>query len=119
MKNVDLKKVLGILGAVLRCPICGCKYNLDAMKVIENERDEFFGEAHIVVHSDCKKCQGSVMFTIGVLGPEVVSSASVTDLTLADTHRFREIAPLTSNDVLTVHTSIQEFDGDFEKAFGE
>ncbi len=117
MKNVDLKKILGLLNTMLRCPICNYKYDINSMKVLENTHNELLGEASILVHSDCKKCHGSVMFSIGVYGPEVTSIASVTDLTLEDTKRFRAAPVLSANDVLAVHKEIKKFKGDFVKAF--
>ena len=117
MKNLDIKKVLSLLGFLLRCPVCGYKYNLETMKIVESDQNELSGEGRILIHSDCQKCQGSVMFSIGVNGPEVISAASVTDLTLADTHRFRSAEPLSLEDVMDVHVAMRGFKGDFVKAF--
>lgn len=117
MKNLDLKKVLGIIGFILRCPICGFRNNLETMKVVDSEQVEGASDARLVIHSDCQKCQGSVMFTIGVMGPEITSAAAVTDLTLADTYRFRDFEPLSTEDVMSVHASLKNFKGDFIKAF--
>lgn len=119
MKNLDLKKVLGIIGFILRCPICGFRNNLETMKVVDSEQIEGGSDARLVIHSDCQKCQGSVMFTIGVMGPEITSAAAITDLTLADTDRLRDLAPITTNDVLTIHKAVQKFEGDFKKAFSK
>lgn len=116
MKNLDIKKVLGIIGFILRCPICGFRNNLETMKVVDSEQAEGASDARLVIHSDCQKCQGSVMFTIGVMGPEITSAAAVTDLTLADTHRFRELEPISTNDVLTIHKAVQAYNGNFKKA---
>ncbi len=116
MKQVDLKKVLGLLGFILRCPICHYRYNLETMQVVESDQNELNGQGRILIHSDCQKCQGSVMFSIGISGPELVSAASVTDLTLSDTHKFRDKAPLTPDDVLVVRSVIKRFKGDFIKA---
>lgn len=116
MKQVDIKKVLGLLGFILRCPICHYRYNLETMQVVETDQNEVSGQGRILIHSDCQKCQGSVMFSIGVAGPELVSAASVTDLTLSDTHKFRAVPPLTTDDVLQVHTAVKRFKGDLIKA---
>ncbi len=116
MKNIDLKKVLGLLGFILRCPICQYRYNLETMKVVESDQSEATGQGRILIHSDCQKCQGSVMFSIGLNGPEIVSAATVTDLTLSDTHKFRHVEPLSVEDVLQVHSAVRQFKGDFIKA---
>jgi hypothetical protein len=116
MKNIDLKKVLGLLGFILRCPVCGYRYNLETMKVVESDQNEASGEGRILIHSDCQQCKGSVMFSIGVNGPELMSAASVTDLTLSDTHRFRDVEPISTDDVLGIHDIMKKFKGDFKKA---
>ena len=41
MKKIDLKKVMGWLGFILRCPVCGYKYNLANTKIIESEQDVY------------------------------------------------------------------------------
>lgn len=117
MKQFDLKKVLAWLGFLLRCPICGYKYNLANTKVVESEQNEALGEAHLVIHSDCQKCKSSVMFNVDIHGPEVYSAAMVTDLTGSDSTRLSNQAPLSADDVLAVHTTLKHFDGDFVKAF--
>lgn len=113
MKNMDLKKVLGILGAMLKCPVCGQKANLETMRILESEQNEISGEGRMVIHSDCQKCHGNVMFNIGVYGPELMSSASITDLTSADMHRLLGLEPISTNDVLDIHLAMREFTGDF------
>lgn len=116
MKNLDLKKVLNLLGFILRCPVCSYRYNLETMKIVESEQNDLSGEGRILIHSDCQQCKGSVMFSIGINGAEVVSAASVTDLTLGDTRKFRDVEPLSADDVLQVHGVMKKFKGDFVKA---
>jgi hypothetical protein len=116
MKGMDIKKVLNLLGFILRCPVCGYRYNLETMRVVESEQNEAVGEARLVIHSDCQQCKGSVMFAIGMNGPEVMSAATVTDLTLSDASRFRNTEPLSADDVLHVHRAVRGFKGDFIKA---
>lgn len=119
MKSIDFKKVMGWLGFILRCPVCGYKYNLANTKIIESEQNESLGEARILIHSDCARCKSSVMFNIDISGPEVWSAAMVTDLTGKDTGKFTSSAPLTSDDVINIHKTIRAFNGDFVKALGK
>lgn len=116
MKNIDLKKVLGLLGVMLKCPVCGHKANLETMNILESEQNDVSGEGRMVIHSDCQKCHGNVMFNIGVYGPELMSSASITDLTSAETHRLLGLEPISANDVLEMHSAVQGFSGDFVTA---
>ena len=116
-KNFDIKKIIEWLGLILKCPICGNKYNLDKTKVIESEQSETFGDAHILIHSDCSKCKGSVMFNVDVKGPEVFSVGMVTDLTGQDSARFQKLEPITANEVLGIHQALKTFKGDFITSF--
>lgn len=109
--NFDIKKVLQWLGYILKCPICGHKYNLSNTQIIESEQDEAFGEAHMLIHSDCAKCKSSVMFNVEIRGPEVFSVGMVTDLTRKDSDKFKDKQPITANDVLTIHQEIRNFKG--------
>lgn len=111
MKNFDIKKVMEWLGQVLKCPICSHKYNLSNTKIIESEQDEVFGEARVLLHSDCVKCKSSVMFNVEIRGPEIFSVGMVTDLTSQDSNKFRNKQPINTNDVLGIHSEIRKFKG--------
>lgn len=116
MKSFDFKKVLKILGNILRCPICGFDYNLDTMRVVESEHDELTGEARVLIYSDCKKCKGSVVFSIGFAGNELYSAASVTDLTFADTRKFEKVPALSTEDCMAIHREVRGLDENFFKS---
>ena len=110
-KNFDIKKMMEWLGYVLKCPICGHKYNLSNTEIIDSEQDETFGEARILMHSDCAKCKSSVMFNVEIRGPEVFSVGMVTDLTGADSSKFKKKRPISADDVLSIHQEIRGFQG--------
>lgn len=114
---MDLKKVLIWLGGVLRCPVCGYKYNLDQTKVIESRQLDTENVAQILIHSDCQKCASSVIFNIDINGFEVFSVGMITDLTSQDSSRFSQLKPITPNDCIQLHKSLSRFPGDFVKAF--
>jgi len=115
MKPMNFKKVLVWLGGVLRCPVCGFKYNLDNTKIIESKQTESENSAQILIHSDCQKCTSSVMFNIDINGPEVFSVGMITDLTSQDSAKFSKLEPLSLNDCIQVHKNLSEFKGDFVK----
>ncbi len=117
MNNLNLKKVIEWLGQVLRCPICGIKYKVNSAKVIESWADEVYGEAGILIHSDCIKCKSSVMFNVEIRGPEIYSVGMVTDLTQQDTAKFKKHKALSSNEVLDIHSEIRQLSGDFVSLF--
>lgn len=119
MKKIDFKKVIGYLGFILRCPICEFKYNLQNIKVLETQQDEFMDEARIVIHSDCEKCKSSVMFNIDINGPEIFSVGMITDLNSKDSAKFSKYTPINTNDVIKIHQSLKKFDGDFVRALSK
>ena len=116
MNKFDIKKVIEWLGVVLRCPICQHKYNLEQTKIIESDHNETFGEAHMLIHSDCNKCNSSVMFNIEIRGPEVFSVGMVTDLTGRDSSKFQKKNPISPDEVINIHKEIKSFKGDLLKA---
>lgn len=116
-KNFDFKKIVEWLGFVLKCPICGHKYNLDKTKVIDSEQDEAYNEAWILIHSDCSKCKSSVMFNVEIKGPEVFSVGMVTDLTGSDSSKFKKLSPIKANEVIGIHQELKQFKGDFITSF--
>ena len=116
MKRIDFKKVICWLGFILRCPICGFKYNLDNTQVLESQHGETDAEARILIHSDCQKCKSSVMFNIDIDGPEIFSVGMVTDLTRRDSTKFSGLTPLNADDCIRIHQTLKRFDGNFVKA---
>lgn len=119
MKRFDFKKIIEWLGFVLKCPICGRKYNLEKTRVLDSEQNEFSNEARILIHSDCSKCKSSIMFNVEIRGPEVFSVGMVTDLTGNDSSKFNKLGPISSNDVLGIHEALKGFQGDFIDGFAK
>lgn len=117
MKSFDLKKIAEWLGFILKCPICGHKYNLEKTRILESEQNEIQSEAWMLIHSDCSKCKSSVMFNVEIRGPEVFSVGMVTDLTSQDSSKFKNLGPIRSNEVIGIHQAIRDFKGDFITSF--
>ena len=113
MRNFDFQKIVKWLGQVLRCPVCGDRYNLDQTKIIES-KDGKLAISNLLVHTDCSHCKSSVVFSIAIDGPEIFSVGMVTDLTSFDTNKFKNYQPITSNDVLAIHQFLTGFNGDFQ-----
>lgn len=119
MKRIDFKKVISWLGYILRCPVCGFKYNLENTQVLESQQEEASGAARLLIHSDCVKCKSSVMFNIDIDGPEIFSIGMITDLTRPDSRKFADLDPITTDDVINIHKGLKAFNGDFVKALGK
>ncbi|HEX3095516.1 MAG TPA: hypothetical protein VHQ20_00165 [Patescibacteria group bacterium] len=117
MKKFNLKKVLAWLGFMLHCPVCNVKYDFSNIKIVDSEHDEQSAEAHLLIHSDCQKCKSSVMFNIDINGPDIFTVIAKTDLTSKDSDKFSKFPSLNIDDVISVHSGLNHFNGDFIKAF--
>jgi hypothetical protein len=115
MGKFDFKKIIEWLAYILRCPVCGHRYNLDQTKIIDPRDERPTIGTNLLVHTDCERCKSSVVFSIAVDGPEIFSIGMVTDLTSTDTNKFKDIEPITSDEVLATHQFLDRFDGDFKK----
>lgn|SRR3954464_8260396 len=114
MSKFDMKKIVAWLSQILRCPVCGQRYNLERTRIIEGEDKPTIGGS-LLVHTDCEKCKSSVMFSIAIDGPEIFTVATVTDLTSQDTMKFKDRDPISSDDVLATHEFLNNFDGNFKE----
>jgi hypothetical protein len=119
MKNIDFKKVIGWLGVILRCQICQFKYNMKHIQIIETTYDEYTNNARVLIHADCEKCKSSVVFNIDISGPDILSVGIITDLTSKDSMKFSKYNPIDTNDVINIHKTIRQFNGDLIKALKE
>lgn len=109
----DFKKIIEWLAYILKCPICGYKYNLEETKIIDSKENKPAIGANLLVHTDCERCKSSVVFSIAIDGPEIFSVGMVTDLTSTDTSKFKNTRALNSDDVLAMHQFLKDFNGDF------
>ncbi|MBI3231738.1 MAG: hypothetical protein HYZ51_01515 [Candidatus Doudnabacteria bacterium] len=57
------------------------------------------------------------MFNVEIRGPEVCRVGMVTDLTQADSARFKKHGPLKANDVIGIHKEVRGLKGDFVSLF--
>lgn len=109
----DFKKIIEWLSFMLRCPVCGYRYNLDQTKIVDSE-DRITGNSNLLMHTDCERCKSSVVFSIAIDGPEILTACMITDLTSSDTKKFKNIDPISSDEVLATHQFLNEFNGDFQ-----
>jgi hypothetical protein len=116
MSKFDFKKIIEWLSYILRCPVCGHRYNLEQTKIIDSKDERMASTGNLLVHTDCDRCKSSVVFSIAVDGPEIFSIGMVTDLTSQDTNKFKNSDPINSDDILATHEFLAGFDGDFKSA---
>ena len=110
--------MIELLAFVLHCPVCSNKYTAERTSIIE-AKDHPKGKEHdhssMLVHADCDRCKSSVVFSISLDGPEIFSVGMVTDLTAADTIRFRDSSSITFDEVIDFHDFLEKFDGNFNR----
>lgn len=115
MKRLTHHRIMELLSTILHCPVCNNKYNAEQTNIIEENADKYEGSP-MLVHSDCESCKSSVVFSISLDGPEVLSVGMVTDLTSQDARKFRDNRGISADEVLDFHEFVKTFDGDFERA---
>ena|SRR3989338_3823461 len=113
MAKFDFKKIIEWLANILRCPVCGYRYNLEQTKIIDSKEERPSLGSSLLVHTDCERCKSSVVFSIAIEGPEIFTMAMVTDLTSHDTSKFKNSTPLSPDDILATHEFLKNFNGDF------
>ncbi|HYF05436.1 MAG TPA: hypothetical protein VEA59_04655 [Patescibacteria group bacterium] len=117
MKKLDIQKVFSFFGLILRCPICNEHYQLSGMEVLESEEDEFMAESKVLLHSTCKACKATVIFNIDISGPDVFSVGMITDLTAADSIKFKDLDPISVDDCIALHESLKGNKYNFVRSF--
>lgn len=116
MRRLSHQKIIELLSVILRCPVCGSKYNAEQTSVIEGKDTDKYESAPMLVHTDCESCKGSVVFSVSMDGPEILSIGMITDLTSSDAKKFRDTRCITADEVIEFHKFIRNFDGDFVRA---
>ena len=116
MQKFDFNKIIQWLAYILKCPVCGQKYNAEQTKIIETGEEKPQLGRNLLVHTDCERCKSSVVFSIAIDGPEIFSIGMVTDLTSQDTNKFKNANPITTDEVLATHSFLKDFNGDFRTA---
>jgi hypothetical protein len=116
MRKIDFQKVVELLSFVLKCPVCNYRYNLEGTKIIEATEEDIQDEASLLVHSDCQQCKSSVVFSIAISGPQIMSVGVITDLTSTDTAKFAKKEPISPDEVIGMHNFLRKFNGDLVKA---
>jgi ribosomal protein S27E len=94
----------------IKCSVCGHAYSEPDATVLARKGDSWF------VSVMCSHC-GTRNLVAAVL-KEISGAPPATDLTPAETAAFTRSPAVSPNDVLNIHYSLEEFDGDFKKLFG-
>lgn len=106
MDDKFIKKIL----ATMKCGMCGHLYSSGNINILGHKEDLWF----LSVFCPSCKSQGLVAAVVkeGSKSPEVI-----TELTPEEIAGFS--APLTSDDVINMHTFLSDFDGNFSSLFAK
>lgn len=100
-----------ILGSVSRCQACHQTYDQSCIQIVSHDED--FWLAMIV----CPRCRNRGLIAAVIKEGVPTARQPLTDLTESDRDRFRHAAPISPDDVLSVHDLLTHFDGNFSDLF--
>lgn len=83
------------------CPLCAHAYTSDDVRVLES------GDNGHLVHMTCRNCQGAILAMVVASRLGMSTVGIVTDLDPVDVLRLRVVAPVSQDDVLNFHTSLE------------
>ena len=97
MKESIIKRLV----ATLKCGVCGRRYEVDNIRILGHRRYLWYLKAV------CSGCQTQALMAAVVQEnklPEVI-----TDLTKEELDRFRDMEPVTADDMLDMHNFLEQF----------
>jgi hypothetical protein len=103
------ERIVKKLMTSVKCSNCGQNYQTCNVKILGNHQDLWF------LQVSCSSCHSRYLIT-AVIDQER-NHDIVSDLTDAEFSRFKSYHDLTADDVLDMHTFLNEFDGNFSGLF--
>jgi hypothetical protein len=84
------------------CPVCNSRYNPIEAKILEEKDD-----VHLI-HIRCRHCQVAILALVMVNSMGVSSVGLVTDLASDEVVKFKNVAPITVDDVIEIHQVLND-----------
>lgn len=107
----DKRRLVSKLVTQLRCQECGHVYDAHDFALVHRWQDVW------VLSTRCRHCNEPCHVIVLLrLDAEL---EQITDLTPEELDSAAQRPPITVDDVLDIHTVLEEFDGDFESLFYE
>ncbi len=103
MEEGLIKRVM----ASMKCSVCGQRYEPDNINVLGQQEDLWF------LRVFCSACQ--TQYLVAAVIREGKMPEVITDLTEAESDKFRNADKLTADEVLDMHNFLKDFDGDFSR----
>ncbi len=95
----------------IKCSVCGQRYEVDNVKVLGHQEDLWFLSVF------CSACQTQCLVAAAVKEGRIPKV--ITDLTEAELERFKKMDNLTADELLDMHSFLEDFDGDFLQLFSQ
>ncbi len=86
------------------CPLCESSYNPREARVL-GEKDD----SHLL-HIQCGNCANAIIALVLISSVGVSSVGLVTDLAFDEVNRFKQAAPVSTDDVIEAHHLLQDED---------
>jgi len=102
------ERIVKKLMASVRCNQCGQPYRLENIQILGSHNDMWFFNVY------CNSCHSQYFIAATVVADK---SSIVTDLTPSDITRLQKANPLTSDDVLDMHSHLKNYSGDITHLF--
>jgi len=102
------ERIVKKLMSAVKCNQCGQLYQLDNVQVMGHQHDMWYFNVY------CNSCH-SQFFIAATVNSDKTSIVS--DLTAADLTRLQKASPLTSDDVLDMHSHLKNYQGDIARLF--
>ncbi|MDD5190912.1 MAG: hypothetical protein PHE50_07720 [Dehalococcoidales bacterium] len=102
------ERVVRKLMASVKCNQCGQPYRLENVQVLGRHQDMWFFNVY------CAHCHNQYFIAATVNADQ---TTTITDLTPADVTRLQKANPLTSDDVLDMHSYLKNYQGDITRLF--
>jgi hypothetical protein len=103
------ERIIKKLMTSVKCSNCGQNYQMRNVKIVGNHQAIWF------LQVSCSACHSRYLITAVINQNENLDIVS--DLTDAESSRFKIYCDLTADDVLDMHTFLKEFNGNFSGLF--
>jgi hypothetical protein len=105
MNFAELQEIIKYMKKAIPCGVCNKKRTLDEIVVLFTCKDE------ALLHIGCKNCANQVMVHITII--EQNSEKTGINITTSPAKSIE------ANDILDIHTFLNQFNGDFKQLFTE
>lgn len=98
--------------SAMKCSVCGELYQSDDVDVLGHRDNLWF------LSIQCHSCHSQGLVA-AVIKEEGKIPGIITDLSKAESSKREHDPPVSSDDVLDMHSFLSDFDGDWKRLFGD